>query len=69
MVLVDFEFVTRITILTRLDVFRKRYFSPRQREVYESVLHCLKEGSKLLKPGVLSVNYEKQMAELVEKSW
>jgi Xaa-Pro aminopeptidase len=42
-------------------------FSPRQREVYESVLHCLKEGSKLLKPGVLSVNYEKQMAELVEK--
>jgi Xaa-Pro aminopeptidase len=30
-------------------------------------LHCLKEGSKLLKPGVLSVNYEKQMAALIEK--
>lgn len=41
-------------------------FSPRQREVYESVLHCLKEGSKLLKPGVLSKDYEKQMASLVE---
>lgn len=42
-------------------------FSARQREVYASVLYCLKEGSKLLKPGVLSVNYEKEMAELVEK--
>ncbi|NGY38956.1 M24 family metallopeptidase [Flavobacterium sp. XN-5] len=42
-------------------------FSSRQRAVYESVLHCLKEGSKLLKPGVFSADYEKQMAALVEK--
>lgn len=42
-------------------------FSSRQRAVYKSVLHCLKEGSKLLKPGVLSVDYEKQMAALIEK--
>jgi Xaa-Pro aminopeptidase len=42
-------------------------FSSRQRAVYQAVLHCLKEGSKLLKPGVLSVNYEKQMAALIEK--
>ncbi|TRX34053.1 aminopeptidase P family protein [Flavobacterium sp. ZT3R18] len=42
-------------------------FSPRQRAVYQSVLNCLKEGSKLLKPGVLSSDYEKQMASLVEK--
>ncbi|WP_225876809.1 aminopeptidase P family protein [Flavobacterium muglaense] len=42
-------------------------FSPRQREVYESVLHCLKEGSKLLKPGVLSKEYELKMAKLVEE--
>jgi len=42
-------------------------FSSRQRAVYESVLHCLKEGSKLLKPGVFSADYEKQMAVLVEK--
>jgi Xaa-Pro aminopeptidase len=41
-------------------------FSPRQKEVYQSVLHCLKEGAKLLKPGVLSKDYELQMASLVE---
>ncbi len=42
-------------------------FSKRQKEVYNAVLHCLKEGSKLLKPGVLSADYEKQMASLVEQ--
>ncbi|WP_299527344.1 aminopeptidase P family protein [uncultured Lutibacter sp.] len=42
-------------------------FSKRQKEVYISVLHCLKEGSKLIKPGVLSADYEKQMAGLVEE--
>lgn len=41
-------------------------FSPRQKAVYESVLYCLKEGSKLLKPGVLSKDYELKMAKLVE---
>ena len=41
-------------------------FSSRQKEVYESVLYCLKEGSKLLKPGVLSKDYELQMAKLIE---
>lgn len=41
-------------------------FSPRQKEVYESVLYCLKEGSKFLKPGVLSKDYELQMASLIE---
>ncbi|MDN3673236.1 Xaa-Pro aminopeptidase [Flavobacterium branchiarum] len=42
-------------------------FSARQREVYSSVLHCLKEGSKLLKPGIKHSDYEKQMAGLIEK--
>ncbi|PWA11271.1 aminopeptidase P family protein [Flavobacterium laiguense] len=42
-------------------------FSPRQREVYQSILNCLKEGSKLLKPGILSRDYEKGMAQLIEK--
>jgi Xaa-Pro aminopeptidase len=42
-------------------------FSKRQKEVYSAVLHCLKEGSKLLKPGVVSAEYEKQMAGLVEQ--
>ena len=41
-------------------------FSPRQKEVYNAVLYCLKEGSKLLKPGVLPADYEQQMAKLVE---
>ncbi|MCX7551923.1 aminopeptidase P family protein [Xanthomarina sp. F2636L] len=41
-------------------------FSERQKEVYSSVLYCLKEGSKLLKPGVLPSDYEMQMAKLVE---
>lgn len=41
-------------------------FSPRQKEIYESVLYCLKEGSKFLKPGVLSKDYELQMASLIE---
>jgi Xaa-Pro aminopeptidase len=42
-------------------------FSKRQKEVYSSVLHCLKEGSSLLKPGVLPSEYEAKMASLVEK--
>lgn len=41
-------------------------FTGRQKEVYQSVLHCLKEGSKLLKPGAVSAEYEKKMALLVE---
>lgn len=42
-------------------------FSERQREVYQSVLYCLKEGSKLLKPGIMPAEYEKNMAVLIEK--
>jgi len=38
-------------------------FSKRQREVYTSVLHCLKEG---IKPGVIHAEYEQQMGQLVE---
>ncbi len=41
-------------------------FSERQKEVYNAVLHCLKEGAKLLKPGVLPADYEAEMALLVE---
>ena len=42
-------------------------FSRRQKEVYKAVLHCLKEGSKLLVPGTISAEYEKQMAGFVEE--
>ena len=41
-------------------------FTKRQADVYTSVLYCLKEGSKLLKPGILPSDYEKNMAHLVE---
>ncbi|MDI9311701.1 MAG: Xaa-Pro aminopeptidase [Limnohabitans sp.] len=41
-------------------------FSKRQKEVYQSVLYCLREGSKLLKPGILPSDYEKNMATLIE---
>jgi len=41
-------------------------FSERQAAVYTSVLHCLKEGSALLKPGVIHAEYEQHMARLVE---
>ena len=36
-------------------------FSKRQKEVYNAVLHCLKEGSQLLKPGIVHADYEKNM--------
>jgi Xaa-Pro aminopeptidase len=42
-------------------------FSKRQKEVYNAVSHCLKEGSKLLVPGTISAEYEKQMAGFVEE--
>lgn len=42
-------------------------FSKRQKEVYKAVLHCLKEGSKLLQAGTVHAEYERQMAQLVEE--
>lgn len=42
-------------------------FSLRQKEVYQAVLHCLKEGSKLLQIGVAHAEYEKNMIKLVEE--
>ena len=42
-------------------------FSDRQKEIYTSVLYCLKEGSKLLRPGKDHSEYEREMAILVER--
>ena len=39
-------------------------FTDRQKEVYNAVLYCLKEGTKLLKPGAVSATYEKEMADI-----
>ncbi|WP_147676559.1 aminopeptidase P family protein [Algibacter pacificus] len=41
-------------------------FSKRQKDVYSSVLYCLKKGSELLKPGISHTTYEKNMASLIE---
>ena len=41
-------------------------FTERQKEVYTSVLYCLKKGSKLLKPGVVHADYDANMASLIE---
>ncbi|BDD05859.1 aminopeptidase P family protein [Aureibacter tunicatorum] len=41
-------------------------FTDRQKEVYNAVLRCLKEGVKELKPGNSLTDYEKNMASLVE---
>lgn len=67
MVLMDFGvcFGNYNSDTTRCFPVNGRYTS-RQKEVYQSVLHCLKEGSKLLKPGAVSAEYEKKMALLVE---
>jgi len=42
-------------------------FSKRQKEVYTSVLHCLREGSKLLIAGASHADYEENMAKLIEE--
>ncbi|HSZ72398.1 MAG TPA: aminopeptidase P N-terminal domain-containing protein [Cytophagaceae bacterium] len=42
-------------------------FSPRQKEVYQSVLHILKEATKLLKPGNTFEAYQKDVIKLVEE--
>ena len=41
-------------------------FSPRQREVYNAVLHVQKEATKLLLPGVFLDQYHKQVGQLME---
>jgi Xaa-Pro aminopeptidase len=42
-------------------------FSPRQKEVYNSVLHVMKEAMKLLRPGTLLGDYHKEVGKLMEE--
>jgi Xaa-Pro aminopeptidase len=44
-------------------------FSERQKEVYKSVLYCLEEGRKLLRPGIMPSDYEAKTAKLVESEF
>lgn len=41
-------------------------FSVRQKEVYNSVLHVMKEATKLLRPGTLLGDYHKEVGKLME---
>jgi Xaa-Pro aminopeptidase len=42
-------------------------FSPRQKEVYNAVLHVKKEAEKLLLPGTILADYHKQVGHLMEE--
>ncbi|MEM9051919.1 MAG: aminopeptidase P N-terminal domain-containing protein [Bacteroidota bacterium] len=42
-------------------------FTPRQKEVYNAVLHVMKEAKKLLKPGVFLADYHKKVGLLMEE--
>ncbi|BDD08704.1 Xaa-Pro aminopeptidase [Fulvitalea axinellae] len=68
MILMDFgaEYANYYADITRCVPVNGTY-SPRQRAVYEAVLRCLREGVKMLRPGVRLDDYEKNMASLVEK--
>ena len=42
-------------------------FTPRQKSVYNAVLHVKKEAEKLLIPGTIMVEYHKQVGQLMEE--
>jgi Xaa-Pro aminopeptidase len=42
-------------------------FTDRQKAVYNSVLHVMKEAKKLLKPGVFLADYHKKVGDLMEE--
>ena len=42
-------------------------FTPRQKEVYNSVLHVKREAEKLLVPGTIMAEYHKQVGSLMEE--
>ncbi len=52
--------------MTRTIPVNGRY-SARQKKVYNSVLHVMREAEKLLKPGVLLMEYQTQVGEIMEK--
>jgi len=42
-------------------------FTPRQKDVYNAVLHVMKESKKLLRPGVFLADYHKKVGKLMEE--
>ncbi len=68
MVLMDFgaEYANYAADSTRCFPVNGR-FTDRQKAVYSAVLHVLKEATKLLKPGVLLDEYEKEVGKIMEE--
>jgi Xaa-Pro aminopeptidase len=42
-------------------------YTPRQKQVYNAVLRTMREAKKLLKPGVLLMEYQAQVGEITQK--
>lgn len=66
-ILMDFgaEYANYCADLTRTIPVSGR-FTPRQKEVYEAVLHVQKEATKLLVPGTLLTEYTKEVGKIME---
>ena len=65
--LMDFgaEYANYASDLTRTVPVNGR-FSPRQKAVYNSVLHVMKEATKMLRPGTVQKEYELEVGKLTE---
>ena len=67
LILMDFgaEYANYAADLTRTIPVNGRY-NERQKAVYNSVLHLLKEAKKILRPGVLIEEYHKEVGKIAE---
>ncbi len=65
--LMDFgaEYANYASDLTRTVPVNGR-FSKRQKDIYQSVLHVMKEATKMLRPGVYLKDYEIEVAKIME---
>ncbi len=65
--LMDFgaEYANYASDLTRTVPVNGR-FSKRQKDIYQSVLHVMKEATKMLRPGIYLKDYEIEVAKIME---
>ena len=59
------EYANYASDLTRTVPVNGR-FSKRQKDIYQSVLHVMKEATKMLRPGVYLKDYEIEVAKIME---
>jgi len=66
LILMDFgaEYANYNADMTRTIPVSRR-FTPRQKEVYNAVLHVMKEATKILLPGISGTEYNKNVGELM----